>query len=555
MNWKELFDEDRLDRGYNYYIQDKVYDVILTDDSITSKVEGSRSNIYEVKINFKDDDIDSLYCTCPYYYTDFNCKHMVATLYKMEEIVANTKSNIEDKNYDEESLFTNLMKTIDETKLRRFIYERFKTDKDFMEAFINEFQEEFTPEDFDNYENMLENIFNIDVVELYNENGFFQEAPFHKYLENFINDKISLLYKNQEYDYVRQLLYIIYENISEKVDVTQYIEIDNILKSCNYYMERVIENQEKVENDEIFNYLINKIRYDYNYKTTKYFIDLLFAEFDSKNYLKELNSTIDELLKNENNLPDEILLAKYELLKKLEYPEAEQYIFLQDNKNNEKLMDILIEYEINHKNLDKAIELLNENKQLHGKTHSLENTIKLLSLYNVKKDNENAIKELKTILYDFNVKDMYFIKQLKELCEEKQWSVEKDNLVEFYENNYSYDFLNELYVEEKEYDNLFDNITTNCNIQLIEEYRQYYEDKYNDEILSIYNKYILEEAKTSKNISGYTLIIRFLDLMISYKNSSQIVIKLISILKNKYSQRKLFMEKLDEFMIINSLKC
>ena len=66
MNWKELFDEDRLDRGYNYYIQDKVYDVILTDDSITSKVEGSRSNIYEVKINFKDDDIDSLYCTCPY---------------------------------------------------------------------------------------------------------------------------------------------------------------------------------------------------------------------------------------------------------------------------------------------------------------------------------------------------------------------------------------------------------------------------------------------------------------------------------------------------------
>mgnify|MGYP003293994498 CR=1 FL=1 len=116
-------------------------------------------------------------------------------------------------------------------------------------------------EDFDNYENMLENIFNIDVIELYNENGFFQEAPFQKYLENFLNDKISLLFKNKEYSYVVQLLYIIYENISQKDDVTQYIDIEDILKECNYYMEKVIEVQDSNENEEIFNYLINKIRF------------------------------------------------------------------------------------------------------------------------------------------------------------------------------------------------------------------------------------------------------------------------------------------------------
>ena len=86
MNWKSLFDEDRLDRGFKYYLENRVYDVILTDNSITSKVEGSRSKTYDVKINFHEDNIDSLYCTCPYSYADFNCKHMVATLYKMEEI-------------------------------------------------------------------------------------------------------------------------------------------------------------------------------------------------------------------------------------------------------------------------------------------------------------------------------------------------------------------------------------------------------------------------------------------------------------------------------------
>ena len=38
MNWKELFDEDRLLRGYNYFLEDRVYDVVLTENSITSKV-------------------------------------------------------------------------------------------------------------------------------------------------------------------------------------------------------------------------------------------------------------------------------------------------------------------------------------------------------------------------------------------------------------------------------------------------------------------------------------------------------------------------------------
>ena len=43
MDWKKLFDEKRLDKGYKYYLEDKVYDVILTDNTITAKVEGSKS--------------------------------------------------------------------------------------------------------------------------------------------------------------------------------------------------------------------------------------------------------------------------------------------------------------------------------------------------------------------------------------------------------------------------------------------------------------------------------------------------------------------------------
>jgi len=552
MNWKELFDEDRLTRGFEYYLENKVYDVILTQNSITSKVEGSRSKIYDVNINFDDNGIDSLYCTCPYSYADFNCKHMVATLYKMEEIQNNTFSSIVAKTEDN-NLFTELIATVDQKQLRRYIYEKFKDDTSFKDDFINKFQQEITPEDLYNYENMLENIFNIDVVELYNENGFYQEAPFQKYLENFINEKISLLYKNGEYSYVTQLLYIIYDNISQKDDVTQYIEIDEILKQCNYYMEKIIDAGTPVEKEEIFNYLINKIRIDYNIKTSKYLIDVCLNKYQSKVFLKQLDEILDELINNQQNISDDVLLSKYELMNKLGYTTTEKRRFLEENKSIEKVMRILVNEEINKGNYENAIEYLNYNMDMHGKTYSLEETLLLLSLYNTLKDMENVVRVLKIIIYDFNVEDMDFIIQLKNSMDENQWNDEKIKLIEFYKENYSYNFLNSLYVEEKDYDNLFLNITSNCQISVIEDFKQYLLDKYNDEILKIYRQVVLNEAKSSKNISGYTLIINYLDLMINYKNSSMIVKDLISVLKNKYNQRKLFMEKLEEFEIINSL--
>lgn len=554
MNWKQFFDEDRLERGYNYYMEDRVYDVILTEKSITSKVEGSKSNIYEVKITFNENNIESLYCTCPYSYADFNCKHMVATLHKMEEIKNNTESNILDDKYDEKSLFTDLIKNVDEKQLRQFIYERFNNDAEFIEEFINEFQEEFTPEDFDSYENMLENIFNIDVVELYNENGYYQEAPFHKYLENFLNDKINLLYKNKEYDYVLQLLYIIYENISQKTNVNQYIEINSILKSCNYYMEKIIDAQDNIANEEIFTYLINKIRYNYNSKTTKYFINLCLKKYNNNFYLKQLDSTMNEIIDSNNSIPEEILITKYELMNLLNYPLETQNKFLEEHKTNPKIMEVIIDQEIKNKNIDKAISLLNENKEIHGSTYSLESDLLLLSLYKIKNDKENIIRELKCIIYDFNIKDMYFIKELKDILSYDEWIVEKSDLISFYEETYSYEFLNELYIEEHDIDDLYHNIVNNCQIGQIEQYREFYEDKYSSDILLIYKNYILEEAKTSKNISGYTLILKYLNLMISYNNSTNMVKNLIRVLKNKYHSRKLFMEKIDEFEIINSLR-
>ncbi|MBQ6219378.1 MAG: hypothetical protein IJJ47_06585 [Methanosphaera sp.] len=544
MLWDEYFDEDRLNRGYDYYIKDKVFDIILTDDYVTAKVEGSKQNIYEVKITFKDEKIDSLYCTCPYCYADFNCKHMVATLYKRDEILKNKEYDISDENYNKILIFEDILKKIDETTLKKFIYDSLKDNEDFVEKFINEFQTEFSPEDFDNYENMLENIFNIDIVELYNENGFYEESPFHKYLLNFINNKISLLYKNREYDYVLQLLYIIYDNIGQKKNVKQYIDTDEILRTCNYYIEQVIDHQDKMENDEVFNYLITKINYDYNPETSNYLIDICLKKFNTLKYNKELEKVIDYLVENYEN--EDLIIYKFKIMQRLNYDSHQKENFLKENKKYKNVMKLMISQKINQNDYNVAIELLEENKSIHGNTDSLDDTLLLFNLYKIINDKNNVKKELKEIIYEFNIKDMMYINELKELCTANEWNRETNNLINFYNESYEYEFLNILYINEKRYEDLFINVTKNCNVESIEKYRKYYEESHSKEILDFYQNLILESSKTAKHKGAYNVIINYLNTMLTYTDSVNQVESLIKVLKNKYKNKSLFIKKLNE---------
>jgi hypothetical protein len=275
-------------------------------------------------------------------------------------------------------------------------------------------------------------------------------------------------------------------------------------------------------------------------------------KFNGKLYLNQLDDTLDNVIKEYSKVPEDILLAKYEVMKLLDYTEEELHSFLFKYRSYEKVMKLLVDYEINANNISDAIKYLNEKKDIYG-NYSFEDSLSLYTLYKLNNDRDESLKELKTIIYDFNVKDMFFVNELKEVLSSEEWNSEKEKLVTFYSDNYSYDFLNQIYVEEEDIENLFNNIVDNCRIELIEEYSDYIKDAYNDQILSIYYDKVLKDARDAKNISSYNLIINYLDLMLNYNNSFDKVKKIIEILKNKYYQRKLFMEKISEFEILHSL--
>ena len=83
MNWKKLFAIHILERGYDYYCDDAVENMEISDDIIRADVIGTED--YEVEISLSNGEVTEMYCSCPYALDGRNCKHMAAVLYEWSE--------------------------------------------------------------------------------------------------------------------------------------------------------------------------------------------------------------------------------------------------------------------------------------------------------------------------------------------------------------------------------------------------------------------------------------------------------------------------------------
>ncbi|MBS7206581.1 SWIM zinc finger family protein [Ruminococcus bicirculans (ex Wegman et al. 2014)] len=90
---KCLFSTGVHDRGHDYFLNGAVHDIKYSNNELKAVVSGSKD--YIVKIVFSEDDeneiLDMDY-TCPYACDGYNCKHMVAALYKFDECRGNVLS-------------------------------------------------------------------------------------------------------------------------------------------------------------------------------------------------------------------------------------------------------------------------------------------------------------------------------------------------------------------------------------------------------------------------------------------------------------------------------
>ena len=81
LQWQHLFSGGILQRGRDYYKQNKVRSLIRDGDTYYATVEGTED--YEVVVRIENNRVSSMHCSCPYAEDGNRCKHMAAALYEI----------------------------------------------------------------------------------------------------------------------------------------------------------------------------------------------------------------------------------------------------------------------------------------------------------------------------------------------------------------------------------------------------------------------------------------------------------------------------------------
>ena len=547
IDFKDDFNTRILSRGYEYYEDGLVEDVLLKGNIVTAKVEGSE--IYDVSVEIDNGIFIDGDCTCPYASDGSYCKHMAALLYYLDNENLDENNNYTTK----EKEIRDSLRTINKIELDDFLVELLIEDRDVYDKFRLRFNKSFPSLTIEDYENKIYSA----IESSAGRDGFIDYHESWDYTKNMhkIISEVNTLVDNREYDLAFEVARTILETIPETDIDDSNGSTGEVADSCIEIIERILEfilYDENVLAKKILDYILSEIKTEY---LSNYAIDL----YPLLNLYVERNIYLDEIEKG--------LLESLELGRSKKYFwNTKHYVdILVDIYNNEdskkKIINLLKKYSndnyiclklvdeyLNADNVNDAITLLkNRLKEDSNRDYAY----KLSEIY----QKENMMEEYKNILYKllyeldkYNI-DIY--KKIKYLYSNKDWLIEREKIIsrilkEAKGNTYITDILN-IYIEEKKYDDMY-NLLKDKDMSTIMRYEEYLLPKYNKELISIYVKCCKSFASKAFNRSMYSELARDMLHIKKMQNSENEYTKLLEEMREKYRNKPAMQDELSQVL-------
>lgn len=536
MKWQTRFPERILLRGYHYYLSDSVKDLKIYNNRIESYVEGTEE--YKVEIDINDDKIVSMECSCPYAQDGHLCKHMAATLfeYTQDECIIDEDEYYDDYEhrdyYDEEDEYSTYQKEDDtvlklleeETnieKLRFLALKVLKSDpsynfmyKDVLQAPLIEMSQTVYVDEAiklirdPNKEKEL-NQYISKMITLYIEHNELEQGM--AFLQWLINTTAS--YTNCSFtvilDETKKLLEKL--NVNQKERMLTFL-LDQV-ESRNEIMDIIVENFNELTYVTIFvnemNHWINNLNYGFSTFMKQRKEDFI------KSFLKQAYET---------GLNEEIL-----------------DMMIQDHQNLDCIKQWEIQRFIDNKDFTKARELLEKSySNCQDKRTRKNYLVQYKELLINQKDPEklkDVLRELLSIDHDIKT-----YRELKKLYTKDDFKEVRFEL--FLEYNYD-PFLLELYVEEKNWDSLFKNLSMQSDINLVQRYERSIPKELEPNIVQIYQEILEKKARSSANRNVYREWAKTMIHMLKFKSGNQVVKEMLEHWRFIYSSRRAMQEELE----------
>lgn len=536
MEWETYFQKRILDRGYDYYFDERVEDLRINSNRIKAVVNGT--DFYHVEIKLNGNKIIGMSCDCPYAQDEHNCKHMAAVLYEWQLRVTHPEIDS-----------SQLVEDASEEDVRSFLIQVFDDNPNSVESFKHYTQNEIS------LDTMIDDLEG--VCDSYSDGYHYIDYEFSRdFCDNYkdaVDKWLDILKKKDQYSLAFRFLLKAYE-VFYKLDIednggeTGALSVIIISQWANIIM--CMDDLERLEAFVELGQYLNSVR---DYFDSQKILEIFFECLSGKEFLKlKLDLVKKQLDYIESH--DDIFNREYAI-----EGFAKKYLeLLKKNKASKKeisavhkkywaYIPIRMDYVytcINNKEYDKALDYIDECIDFEYENQDrMKFNIKLKKDIYKKQGDINAYREeLKNLILFFNDTNLEDYVELRSLFSDKEWIKERDSIIEQLTPGR---FLCEILETEQLYEQLLDVLLRSDDKYLLHQYTDLLSEKYPEQLLQIYRENVEKQAESKGSRQHYRQIVEDLRVMKSINGGDKVVDEITKKWKVQYRNRSAMMDELN----------
>ena len=561
MNWKKLFAIHILERGYDYYCDDAVENMEISDDIIRADVIGSED--YEVEISLSNGEVTDMYCSCPYALDGRNCKHMAAVLYEWSENGAEEKKDEENaintdlfqpaytvKSHKKKlTAVEGLVSGANEEDVRSFLAAVLAEDEKLLLRFHNIINKQVTREDINNYIRQVDIIADRYMgrnhfISYYEADGFISE------LEEIIDEDVRRMIDNGNYLSAFEVMNYIFVLIGD-VDMDDSDGGTGMLADRIYqlWLELLVKVSSK-EKRKMFDWFTSHLDGSVIDYLEEYIEQIIMGEFEEKEYEQAKLDFIEDMIarseRKDSDWSRDYGVGKWAVryLEMLQEKKAsDEQIVCKRYWKNSSVRRYYVDICMKKKEYDHVLQILDEcillDKQYRGLIS--EYSEKKKEIYLLQGNKSAYIEQLWKLVLEHEAGDLELYRELKKQYTADEWLVKRE---EIFGKLPAYAHVEKLYKEEKLYDRLLVYVLNSPGLYALQEYEKVLKKEYPEQILNKYNDEVSKMAVHTSDRKNYTHLVSLLRKMQQIKGGSKLVEQIVAEWKIKYKNRPAMMDEL-----------
>lgn len=532
-----------LDRGYTYYENNLVEDVMKKGNTFYAKVLGNE--LYNVQVEIENNIFVDGSCDCPYADEGNYCKHMAALLYYLDENPITKEENYHSK----EKELKIWLKKIGYDELQEFLVELLITDKSFSDKFRLKFSHIFPPLSLEEYKKKIRNA----IITSGGRDGFIDYREAYDYtnaMYKILTEVETLVDKRHN-----ELAFSVIKEILDSIPDTEIDDSNGstgeIAYSCIEIIEEILmaTTSDQEVSKKILDYLLEEVVTD---RLSNYGIELctLFHFYIKNNlYLETIEKSLLSALeqgKNKKYFWHENEYVEYLLdIYQQRQEKDKKFKLLKQYSTNQEICFQLVDEYLNLDQIDDAISLL---KKRIKTTNEASYAWKLSEIYQANHQANEYKDILYQILYHLDKYNIKAYRKLKKLYPKQEWLNVREEIIRTLskskKNSLADDML-DIYIEEDRKEYIYE-IVKEKGMDVIIHYEEYLLPQYNKELIKIYIDYCKRLVRVASNRHEYQTLAQYMKHIKKMKNSSKEYDELYTSIKEQYKNKPALQDELSK---------